>query len=269
VAGVAVVGNLSVDTIDGAPPRPGGGPYHAARALRALNRPALVVAACAAADRPLVLPPLVRLGVPVLWREAPATARFGIEYHGDERRMTVEAVGSPWRAEDVTRWTALRRVQWVHLAPLVRSDFPVQTVAAFAEGRRLSYDGQGLVRPAHTGPLEPDAEFDRELLAHISILKLAEEEALTVAGGLTEQALRTLGTPEVVVTLGRRGSIVFADGVAEHVAIRPVAPRTDVTGAGDAFAAAYLLARSGGFSPSAAARWASGAVAGLLSGHVR
>src|SRR5437016_11554963 len=70
---VAVVGNLALDRVDGGLPRPGGGPFHAARALRALNRPALLVARGATADRPALLPPLARLGVPVVWRDAPAT----------------------------------------------------------------------------------------------------------------------------------------------------------------------------------------------------
>src|SRR5439155_16994555 len=55
---VAVVGNLSLDLIDGAPPRVGGPPYYAARALATLGAPALVRAKSAEADRPLVVPPL-------------------------------------------------------------------------------------------------------------------------------------------------------------------------------------------------------------------
>ena len=50
--------------------------------------------------------------------------------------------------------------------------------------------------------------------------------------------------PEVLVTLGQRGAIVFADGVAELVRARRV--DADPTGAGDSFAATYLAARSRG-----------------------
>jgi 2-dehydro-3-deoxygluconokinase len=71
--------------------------------------------------------------------------------------------------------------------------------------------------------------------------------------------------PEVVVTLGSRGSIVFADGLAEHVPARPVAG--DPTGAGDSFAAVYLAARAGGAPPVAAARRATSVVADLLAGR--
>src|SRR5205823_623776 len=71
---------------------------------------------------------------------------------------------------------------------------------AYAQkGRRLSFDGQGLVRPPRTGPLELDADYDPELLRHVSILKLAEEEA-AVLGDLS-----ALDVPEIVVTHGTRG----------------------------------------------------------------
>ena len=266
---VAVVGNLSLDRVGGGRPRPGGGPFHAARALRVLNRPSLVVARCAAKDRAALLRPLVALGIPVLWRESDATARFAIEYEGDARRMTVEELGSPWRPEELAGWKALAPVHWLHVAPLARSDFPPETLAVLARGRRLSFDGQGLVRPPRTGPLELDADYDPDLLRSVAILKLAEEEAQVLVGEPTERALRALGVSEVVVTLGSRGSIVLADGLAEHVPIRPVPAGPDPTGAGDAFAAAYLVARAGGFSAPSAARWASGAVAGLLSGRAR
>jgi sugar/nucleoside kinase (ribokinase family) len=264
---VAVLGNLSLDRIDGGSLRPGGGPFHGARALRALNRPALVVARCAAVDRPAFVHPLVRLGVPVVWREAAVTTRFAIEYRGEERRMTIEDPGAPWQRVDAGLGIAVARVEWIHVAPLTRADFPAETLERLARGRRLSLDGQGLVRPARTGPLELDAEYDPEILRFISILKLAEEEARVLVGEPTEAALRDLGVPEVVVTLGSRGSIVLADGLAEHVPTREVVD-PEPTGAGDAFAAAYLVARSGGFSPPAAARWASGVVGGLLAGRV-
>ena len=67
------------------------------------------------------------------------------------------------------------------------------------------------------------------------------------------RALGSLGVPEVLVTLGSRGSVVYADGVAERVAVHPLALR-DPTGAGDVFAAAYLAARRRGHAPMSAGR---------------
>ncbi|MFN2468997.1 MAG: carbohydrate kinase family protein [Gaiellaceae bacterium] len=266
---VAVLGNLALDRRDAGPLRPGGGPFHAARALRALGRRSLLVVRCAAGDRPALLPPLVSLGLPVHWREAERTAVFDIGYEGERRHLTVEAVGSPWNAEDAA-WAGevLAGVDWVHVAPLLRSDFGVDALAALARGRRLSLDGQGLVRVPASGPLSLDADYDPALLRSVSILKLAEEEALVAAGGVDEEALRELGVPEVVVTLGSRGAIVCAGGPAELIPTRALPPGSvDATGAGDAFAAAYLVARAGGSAPPAAARSAAAVVSGVLTGE--
>lgn len=259
---VAILGSVSLDRIEGGPPRIGGGPYYCARGLRALGVRATVVAKCAAPDRPQVIPRLSRLGFPVVWRDSTATAAFTIDYEGEHRRMLVDAIADPWTPDEVQV-----HATWVHVAPLSRSDFPAETLAALARGRRVSLDGQGLVRPARLGPLETDGDYDAAVLRHVSVLKLAEDEAAMLVDGYDERALARLGVPEVVVTLGSRGCIVYHDGVAELVPSRRVESR-DPTGAGDAFAATYLAARSGGAAPTAAARRAAALVADVLAGRV-
>ena len=169
--------------------------------------------------------------------------------------MTVEHLGNPWTPDDAE---ILAPGAWVHVAPLLRSDFPAETLAAIARGRRLSFDGQGLVRAAELGPLKLDANFDPALLEHVQILKLAEEEAEVIG------AVDTLGVPEVLVTYGERGSRVYYKGRSEKVGAWPIA--TDPTGSGDAFSAAYLAGRAQGLAPVSAARQATGVVAALLTG---
>ncbi|MDX6508124.1 MAG: hypothetical protein QOG06_2768 [Gaiellaceae bacterium] len=263
---LAVVGNLSRDLVDGGDPRPGGAPFHAARALRVLGRPALVATKCAEADRRLLVPPLVRLGVPVLWRAGDSTAAFSFRYDGDRREMVVESLGPVWEPADLR---GLERADWVHVGALARSDFPAETLAALTRERRVCFDGQGLVRPARTGPLALDADYDPEVLRHMSVLKLAEEEARVLVGEPDEDALRSLGVAEVVVTLGSEGSLVLADGRLERLVARPVGGAIDPTGAGDAFTAAYLVSRATGHAPVPAARRATALVAGLLGRRLR
>ena len=178
--------------------------------------------------------------------------------------MAVDAIADPWTADELVG--PLGAVRWVHVAPLTRSDFPASTLAALARGRRLSFDAQGLARPARTGPLALDADYDPEMLRSVSILKISDEEAELLVDGYSERALGCLGVPEVVVTLGSRGCIVYSDGVAELVRSHAV-PSADPTGAGDSFATAYLAARSGGSPPVAAGRRACALVADLLAGR--
>jgi sugar/nucleoside kinase (ribokinase family) len=263
---VAILGHLARDRIAGGPPRVGGGAFHCTRALRLLGREAVVVTKIPPAERRL-LDGLVRLGIPVRFRTAESMPGFGIDYDGDVRTMTVDSLGDPWTPEDARGWVAeaLRGVEWAHVAPLGRSDFPAETLAVLARGRRLSLDGQGLVRAPVVGPLTVDADYDPDVLRHVSILKLSEEEAAVVAGGTDERALRALGVPEVIVTLGPRGSIVYADGLAEHVPARPLV--CDPTGAGDFYGAAYLAARASGAGSIAAARRATAVARELLAGR--
>jgi len=248
-----LLGNLSLDVLPGVPPKAGGGPFHGARALQRLRVPARVVARCAACDRERLLPPLVRLGTPVRYVSGASTASFSFTYDGDRRTMFVEGLGDTWRPSDLPDL----RTRWVHVAALLRNEWPLETLAALARRYRVLFDGQGLVRAPETGPLRLDDDFDRDLLRHIWVLKLAEEEAEVVGDPYA------LGVREVLVTHGSRGSTVYWGGRSEFVPARAV--DADPTGAGDAFSTAYVVARNAGFGPTGAARRATAVVASLLS----
>jgi sugar/nucleoside kinase (ribokinase family) len=263
-ARVAVCGNVSIDEIDGGAPQVGGGPYHCGVGLRLLERPSEIVAKCAPRERSLVVSALAALGLYLRVLDAEHTAAFALFYDGESRRTEVRTVGDPWRPEDVAGMEA----QWVHVAPLAQTDFPAETLRELARGRSVSYDGQGLVRAAETGPVRLDDGFDRRVLEHVSFLKLAEEEAAAFLPEVNEDAVFALGVPEVVVTYGSRGSVVYARGMSTHVPCHPILG-VDVTGCGDVFGVGYLVARSDGLAPVAAARRATALVSVLLLGRKR
>jgi sugar/nucleoside kinase (ribokinase family) len=269
VAKVAVVGNVAVDRIDGRPPTAGGCPVFAALALRMLRREAQIIARYAPSDGVLVEPVLQVPGVVVTPVPAQTTTAFGFRYHGERREMTVEAIGEPWSPADVEALDA--DVTWVHVAPLLRSDFPSQTLAALAgASRTVSYDGQGLVRVPQLGPMRVDARFDAALLASLSVLKLAEDEAAVVAcGRFDREHARRLGVPEILVTHGSNGCTLYLDGETRHV---PAAWRVlgvQTTGAGDVFMVGYAVARSEGEDPQRACARASELVARMLEERKR
>ena len=257
MGGIAVIGNLARDTIDGAAPRVGGAPYHAARGLRLLSGGSLIIARCADADRRSLLPPLSALGVPVTWLPAPSTTSFEIKYDGEEREMTIGDAGAPWTVADAR---AVGRATWVHLGGLTRADFPPEVLAALARDHRLALDGQALVRPAATGPLVLDANFDSDVLRHVTALKLNEEE-LEALGG--EERVLELDVPELLLTRASAGAVVIAGGVREHIQARRI-EIDDPTGAGDVFLAAYTWARASGHRPISAARQAATTAARVL-----
>jgi sugar/nucleoside kinase (ribokinase family) len=196
----------------------------------------------------------VRLGTPVRYVPGTSTAAFSFQYHGDRRAMRVESLGDVWLPGDLP---ALPTVRWAHVAPLARGEFPLATLAALARRCRVSLDGQGLVRVPEVGALRLDDDFDREILRHVWVLKLAEEEAEVLGDPAA------LGVREVIVTRGSRGATLHLGRSSEHVPAR--AASGDPTGAGDAFAAAYVVARNAGFAPGGAARRATAVVASLLA----
>lgn len=264
---LAVVGNLARDRIDGGPPRPGGCPFFAALALRLLDVEGQILTRCADADLPLFRPAVDALEMPVTLLPAAHTSAFDHAYEGETRTTTVTGIGDPWVPEDASHLDA--GVEWVHVAPLLRSDFPADALAALADGRRLSLDAQGLVRVPQLGLLAQDGGYDPEVLTSVSVLKLSEEEASIVAGGdFDKETADMLGVPEILVTLGSRGETVYADGRAAHVPTSPVTG-VETTGAGDAFMVGYIAARSAGSSPVAAAHEASLLVVEMLEERKR
>jgi sugar/nucleoside kinase (ribokinase family) len=266
---IAIAGNVAVDRIDGGSPSPGGCPSFAALALRMLGRDGQILTRYAHSDRSLFEPLLSTLGVPVTTLAASSTNGFGFTYEGEHRTMTVEAIGQPWSPADAQALAS--DVTWVHIAPLLRSDFPPEALAALARGGRVvSYDGQGLVRVPEIGQMKVDAEFDAALLDSISVLKLAEDEAIVLADGpFDEQHARELGTREILVTYGSEGCTLYVEGAGQHVPAAWPVLGVQTTGAGDVFMVGYVAARSDGEEPVAAAGKASELVARMLDERKR
>ncbi|CKI19067.1 PfkB protein [Mycolicibacterium smegmatis] len=269
VPGVTVLGNLAIDIINGAPPSPGGCASFAGVALQAAGGVGRIVAMGAERDHSLFDGLQERFGPLVQILPSAVTSSFRLDYDDtDHRHMGVEAIGPVWSPADVE--AADPATTWVHLAPLLRTDFPAETLAALVErGHRIAYDGQGLVRADSLGPLVEDRHFPADLLTHLDILKLAEDEAVIVADGpFTAATAQRLGVPEILVTYGSEGCDIFVDGDRVRV---PAAWRVlgvQTTGAGDMFTACYVAHRAAGADPRRAAELASGLVARELDKRV-
>jgi sugar/nucleoside kinase (ribokinase family) len=264
VRALAVIGHLSRDVVGGGAPRIGGAPWYSGRALHTLGEEAVLFAKCGEADRARFQRRLATLGLPASLAVGGETTRFSFSYDaGGTRTMTVEQVGEPWTTDE-PQGMLLRRVEWLLVAPLLRSDFDAAALERLGLGRRLMLDAQGLVRVPEAGPLRLDADYDPAMLRHVAILKIAEDEANVLVGSTEPDALAELGVPEVVLTLGPRGSTVIVRDQVEHVPARLVGDGADPTGAGDAFGAAYLAARAEGHAPASAARRATALVAALM-----
>jgi sugar/nucleoside kinase (ribokinase family) len=262
VTSLAVLGNLTRDVVAGEPPRPGGGVFWSTRALARLGASAAVTAACSAEDRPELLPPLEAFGLPVTWCESSSTTAYSFHYEGDRRIMRVEAIGDPWAPEQAV--AAAGGARWVDACALMQTDFPSETLAALTEEAELLLDAHGLVRSPVLGPLQTDANVG-DMLRHVDILKLNDEEAETLVGSAEPHRMRDLGVPEVILTFGSKGAWVVTPSLVEHIPAIPIDDPVDPTGAGDTYSVTYLVQRAAGADPVEAARVAAATVSPMLA----
>jgi sugar/nucleoside kinase (ribokinase family) len=268
-AEITIIGNVALDRVNHGAPTCGGCPAFAPSVLARLHARAAVISACAGADRGFFAD-LAETNSAVTFQfvESATTSRFELDYapdSGDERAMVMAAIGHQWSVGDIDRLEI--ETEWVHLAPLARSDFPAATVARLAaQGHRIVYDGQGLVRVPRRGPLRLDADYDPGLLLHVDTLKIADDEwRVLIAGQDARPVLAALTVvPELVLTRGSRGAEVHTGGAITRIAPPQVVTGVQSTGAGDAFTIGYAVARSRGAEPIDAAKAGAKVAAELL-----
>jgi sugar/nucleoside kinase (ribokinase family) len=264
VSDATIIANLALDRVDGGDWTPGGCPTFAHPVFGIMGAAGTLLTSCGVDDQVLFADVLAN-DVDFELVTAPTTTRFDIDYTGDDRAMVLHSIGHSWTPADIERLNI--NTEWVHLAPLTRSDFPPETVMALARRHRVSFDGQGLVRRPQTGPLRVDAEYDPELLHHLSVLKLADDEAEIVgAGASDEEIAQRLAVPEIIFSHGSKGAALYCDGELAHLEPGHVYAG-NVTGAGDALMCAYIIARQRGHAPGPATREAMTVVETVLHGR--
>jgi sugar/nucleoside kinase (ribokinase family) len=264
MSGLAIVGTTTRDLVDSGLARIGGAPYYAARALQAAGKTAMIITRC---TEEKLIAPIRDFGLPVAWLPTGSAATFALRYDRGEREVSIVSLSEAWSVDDARKLQhgALDGIGWVHLGALWRGEFPAGVAAELRRGRRLSLDGQCLVRPGRLGVVAHEGRLDPALLAHVDVLHLAADEARALGLSLDSASLARLGVSEVIVTLGENGCALYMDGELSRVDATPV-PDADPTGAGDGFMAVYLATRCRGLAPLPAAEIATRAIHDLLAG---
>jgi 1D-myo-inositol 3-kinase len=232
----------------------GGTVTYAAVTARKLGRRVAIVTS-AAAD--LVLPDVLA-DVEVARVPSQATTTFRNVYANGTRQQYISALAEPIGPDAIpTEW---RQAPLVHLGPLVQEIdeslvhlFPDSRVVATPQGWFRSWDEAGYVSLGEW----PGAE---RLLPHLTALVLSDEDVCGDHPTCIKRYATSVRT--LVVTHGPGGATVYHTGQVRHFPTRP-AREVDVTGAGDVFAAAFLIrlretAQSSGVEdPWEAARFAN------------
>ncbi|HEX9243014.1 MAG TPA: PfkB family carbohydrate kinase [Anaeromyxobacter sp.] len=266
-----VVGHATLDESGGAPV-PGGSAYYAALALAGLGADVRVLTR-AGPDLPAdFLSPAAGAGpgagapcgrVEALVLPCPATTRF-VNVHDASGRRSQRVVAAAPPLEPEALPLAWRGPDLLLLAPVVGEADPAAFVRA-VRARVVGLCVQGLVRA-----IRPDgAVVPRRLdpgagaLAGIDAAFLGDDEA---AGQPDLVDALAAAVPIVAATHGARGSEVRARGGTLRVGVHP-AREVDPTGAGDVYAAAFLLALARAGSLEEAARLGAAAASIVVEGR--
>ncbi len=225
----------------------GGTAMYAAITARRLGKRVAIVTS-AAAD--LVLPPIFD-GIQIARALSPVTTTFRNIYVDGTRQQYVTAVADPIQPQAIP--AGWRQAPLVHLGPLVGEvdealvhQFAGSRVIATPQGWFRSWDKDGLVSLGRW----PGAE---QLLPHLTALILSDED---VRGDPACVERFAALTPMLVLTHGARGASVYRAGEVRDFPTRR-AKEVDPTGAGDVFAAAFLIRLAEVDDPWEAARFAN------------
>jgi sugar/nucleoside kinase (ribokinase family) len=242
---------------------PGGTAVYAAAVARGLGRRVGVVTAAPEDVVAAGLPPDVAVARADV---AHATSMENI-YTPEGRIQFIRAPGSPIPPDTVPpAWRASRVVL---LGP-VYHEVSEALAAAFTGSAGVC--AQGFLR--HAAPdgrvqLLPPQDWDAlPLLRRARVLFLSDED-LAQAPNREVPPAWLAAVPVTVMTLGWRGARVHADGRWFEVPALPV-EEIDPTGAGDSFAAAFMVALDEGATPEDAALFAVAAASFTVEapGHV-
>jgi sugar/nucleoside kinase (ribokinase family) len=224
------VGHVTLDRF-GATERPGGAALFAAITAQRLGLSAGILTAHGE-DFPLeLLPPQIEV-VSVADQH---TTRFEHrrEESGRAMRVTVAArslgprdVPEDWREADIVMLAPIVG----EVDPLIADAFGAATIGVAAQGYLRRVDRDGLVVPRSW-------EGAGLVLGRAQALFLSLEDVGGDLAAVTEWFQRV---PIGVLTAGRDGAVLFVNG--ERYSVRPHrAQEVDATGAGDVFAAAFMI----------------------------
>ena len=253
-----VVGNFTIDHVDGAK-RPGGPGYYSSVALALLGAKVYVLG-YAGRDYPReVLEKVRSVGVDLslLSMDSPTTV-FVLEYLDLQTRVLKLLSRSPRiRIEDGYR--KLGEVEASIVSP-VAGEVSLEDLKYIREKTRiLTIDVQGFIRVIGLEG-EVSHKWNHWLLEELGIadiIHVEEGEATSISKEPVEAALKLSEYTRIVaLTMGPRGSIVAYDGMAFHIGV-PKVYHGDETGAGDVYTAVLSYYYSLGYKPEDAARYAT------------
>lgn len=242
---VCVIGHITKDIIKIGNIKkeiPGGSAYYVSIALKTLGLKPFVITKLSENDKYL-FDELRKHQIPFILRKSKNTTIFENIYKKDVRIQKVTSVASPFEIKDLPNI----KVRMFYLGPLTKNDFSLEIFEHLgSSGYRVALDVQGFLRKIDKNEVKMEKWGKKEVFSYVEILHadeiesriLSEEEDVEKAA----KKLAQFGPKEVIITLGKKGSFIFAKG--KSFFIPPLKTKVvDPTGCGDTYMASYIYKR--------------------------
>lgn len=251
------MGHVTLDRFDDAE-RPGGAALYAAVTAHRLGLSAGILTSHAD-DFPLeAIPPQIEVvSVP-----APETTVFEHDVEHGRRRLRVHAAAGPLTPDDVPEdW---REASIVQLAPVLSEVDP--RLAAIFGAASVGVEAQGWLRSVDTDGTVVGYAWRPPvfLLPLVQALFVSSQDVRGQEAQMLEWMQRV---PVGAVTSGAAGALLYVNAERYEIRPRPARHEVDTTGAGDVFAATFLVHCHRGGNPWEAAEAAACAASLAVEGE--
>ena len=230
---------------------PGGSAYYFAKALSDFEDASFRLITSVGADNLKVVDELKKEGIDVEVFPGANSVYFVNKYADNmaDRTQRVLAKADPFTVEKLQDAEA----KFFHLGTLLADDFPIEVLKYLSKKGIVAVDIQGYLREVRGDEVyHIDFDLKREAMPYIHILKAneVEMEVLTCETDPYKAAevLAEWGCKEVLLTLGEKGSLIYAEGSFYEIPAFQVDEVVDTTGCGDTYMAGYLYMRNKGAS---------------------
>lgn len=239
---------------------PGGTAYYFAEALRNLDHKDFrLVTAVGQSELPVV-DKMRGEGLDIIALPSERSVFFENKYGEDmnNRTQRVLAKADPFTIKSLEGIEA----DVFHLGTLLADDFDVDVIKDLSARGKVSVDVQGYLRKVEgENVVHTDFAEKKDIMPYIDILKANEKEMEVLTGESdpykAAKILNEWGCKEVLLTLGDKGSLIYADGQFFEIPAIPASNLVDATGCGDTYMAGYLYMREKGASYKQAGTFAA------------
>ena len=245
---ICCIGHLTLDKV--VTPRAshnmaGGTSFYFSNAIRNMDTRYILVTSLAKKEIRFV-EDLRTTGIEVNVFYSPYTVYFENIYSQnlDHRIQKVSQTGDVFSFEQIKHIDA----SIFHLGPLLADDIPLELLKALSQKGKVSLDVQGYLREVRDQDVYAiDWKEKREGLQYVDILKANEDEMSMLTGSKDvrkgAKILSDWGAKEIVITLGSKGSVIYADHIFYDIPAYIPSTEADTTGCGDTYMAGYLYQR--------------------------